>query len=99
MDAASISPNETETSAVSLNTELELDSTAAVTKNGATKGKPSGVYLAEREGKWESVRNFLFQRSCAVYSLIIALIWLFNTIPIIVYLSVNSTVRLCNFPI
>ena len=92
--AASSSVLDTETSAVSFTTDVELKAATAV-QNGAAMRKSSAVYLVEREGRWSRMRNScLFKRSCAAYSLILALIWLLNTIPIIVYLSVNPTVRI-----
>ena len=90
--AASSSEQATETAAISFTTDVELKSVATVQDSGPVpKTEMSGVFAPKRE-RWSRVRSCLFRKSCAVYTLIIAFIWLLNTTPIIVFFSVNSMV-------
>ena len=90
--ADSSSEQATETATISFTTDVELKSAATVEDSGPVpKTELSGVFAPKRE-RWSRVKSCLFKKSCAVYTLIIAFIWLLHTIPIIVYFSANSKV-------
>ena len=88
MQSATRPGQDTDTSTASANTELELKP-AVEAEDGATSKK---FYVARRKRKWDRFHRFECKKSCAVYLLIIALIWLLHTIPIIVFFSVNAMV-------
>ena len=88
------STQDTESSAVSASTEIELDTAAAV-GDGVTAKRSSGVYAMGRKVSWGSLRNFLLRKSCALYTLVVAIVWLLHAIPIIVFLSIDATVSIC----
>ena len=82
---------DTEMSAISASTELKLSNEADV-ESGPASDKHRGVYVAGGNKKWRNLRKCLLRKSCAVYTLIIAFIWLLYTLPIILFSSVNATV-------
>ena len=52
---------------------------------------------AGRKRKWIDFYDRFLQKSCAVYMLIIAFIWLLHTIPIIVFFSIRVSVSVSIF--
>jgi hypothetical protein len=52
-------------------------------ESGPASHKHTGVYVAGGNKKWRNLRKYLLRKSCAVYTLIIAFIWLLYTLPII----------------
>ena len=102
---SSSSAQHTETSAVSFSSELELR--AAVKEESNAVSKASGVHVVKRRERLDRLKNCLFSKSCAVYTLIIAFVWVLHFIPILVFIASSSTVSLfqtfklhiLNFPI
>ena len=75
------------TTEISTVSEVELEATAAV-KDGS-----KSAYIAQRRGKkYGRVKSCLLKRSCFVYTLIIAFVWVVHATPIIIFLSINSKV-------
>ena len=89
---SSSSAQHTETSAVSFSSELELR--AAVKEESNAVSKASGVHVVKRRERLDRLKNCLFSKSCAVYTLIIAFVWVLHFIPILVYIASSSTVSL-----
>ena len=78
------------TTEISTVSEVELEATAAV-KDGSKSS--SGAYIAQKRGKkYGRVKSCLLKRSCFVYTLIIAFVWVVHATPIIIFLSINSKV-------
>lgn len=78
---------DTSTSAIELNTVL----------NGAVVGSTkttSGVYVVQKKGKTFLPRRFdcLFKKTCIIYTLIIAGIWIVYTLPLIAFYATSATV-------
>ena len=71
-------------------TDIELNTTAQV-HSTLTSGY---VYVAGRKRKWTIPHkcDCLFKKTCIVYTLILAAIWILNTIPIIVFYATSATV-------
>lgn len=80
---------ETSTADIELNTVLDEDVV------GSTKAtRTSGVYVVQKRGKTclPQKFDFLIKKTCLIYTLIIAGIWIMYTIPIIVFYASNITV-------
>ena len=89
---SSSSAQHTETSAVSFSSELELR--AAVKEESNAVSKASGVHVVKRRERLDHLKNCLLSKSCAVYTLIIAFVWVLHFIPILVFIASSSTVSL-----
>ena len=71
-------------------TDIELNSKAHV---HAVLASAHG-YVARWKRKWSVPHkcNCLYKKTCIIYTLIVAAIWILNTIPIIVFYALNATV-------
>lgn len=93
MDASS-SLQTTEISRVSGSIEFNLDTATEADNSRGDGGKKfCSVQRVRRILTWSNIKRILLRKSCAVYSLIIGVVWLIHTIPIILFFATNAQVR------
>lgn len=94
---ASLPTQDTEISVVSSpdrngvsKTDIELNGKAHV----HTALASAHAYVAQWKRKWRVPRkcDSLYKKTCIIYTLILAAVWLLNTIPIIVFYAISTTV-------